>query len=647
MVKRNIYLDNTPLEEALNKYLARMGQTDVLKPLPAQTVPVDAARGMVTAEPVFARISSPHYHASAMDGMAVRAEDTFRAAETAPVTLKIGTEAFPVDTGDPLPAGCNAVIMIEQVHFSSDDQIEIIASAAPWQHVRPLGEDVVTTEMIVPANHVLRPMDIGGILAGGVTGVRVKPRPVVAVLPTGSELVQPGSELKPGDIIEYNSRIIGGLVEEWGGLAERHEITGDSYDFLLERIRDAVASSDIVVINAGSSAGSEDFTSAVIRELGEVIVHGVAIKPGKPVVLGIIDNKPVLGMPGYPVSAILDCELFLKPVIEAKAGYRVPDREVVSGSLSRKLVSPQGADEFVRVKLGRVGERIVVTPISRGAGVLTSLIRADGILKVPRFSEGYEAGTEVSVELLRDRREIEDTTVIIGSHDVSLDILGNHLGRLHPGRRLSSAHVGSLGGLLAVRRGEAHLAGIHLLDEETGEYNVSYIQRLLPGIPVVIINLLYRQQGFIVPRGNPRSIRTFVDLARPNMRFVNRQKGAGTRLLLDYHLRKDGLEPEDVEGYEREEFTHMAVAAAVASGSADVGLGIMAAANALGLGFVPVTEERFDLVIPEEFWDTPYITGLLDVLADPGFRAEVEELGGYSLRKAGTVIYRTGTETGS
>lgn len=641
MTKRNIYLDNTPLEEAFKKYFDKLREQGIVSPLSGESVPVDDALGRITAEPVFAAISSPHYHASAMDGFAVNAQNTFEATETNPVRLDIGVTAFLVDTGDPLPEGCNAVIMIEQVHFVSEKIIEIVAAAAPWQHIRPMGEDVVATEMIVPANHKLRSMDIGGILAGGVTEIKVRRKPVVAVMPTGTELVQPNTELKPGDIIEYNSRIIGGMVKEWGGNPVRYEITVDSYDLLKDRIYKAVQESDIVVINAGSSAGSEDFTSSIIKELGEVIIHGVAIKPGKPVILGIVDKKPVIGIPGYPVSAMLNCELFLKPVIEARTGFAAVPRPVMKAVLSRKLVSPQGVDEFVRVKLGQVGNKTIATPISRGAGVLTSMIRADGILKSPRLTEGFETGEEVDIELLRSPREIDNTTVIIGSHDVSIDILANYLREKFPERSLSSAHVGSLGGLLALRRGEAHLAGIHLLDEDTGEYNISYVKKLLPGVPIVLMNLLYRQQGFIVSKGNPLGIRNFTDLTKPDTRFVNRQKGAGTRLLLDYYLRKEGIEPEQVEGFEREEYTHMAVAAAVAGGSADVGLGILAAANALNLDFIPVTEERYDLVIPETHFNSPYITSLVEVMCDPAFKVSVENLGGYSMRDTGDMIYRT------
>ncbi|TLN19643.1 molybdopterin biosynthesis protein, partial [bacterium] len=594
-----------------------------------------------TAEPVFARISSPHYHASAMDGIAVRAADTFGASETSPVRLKIGRQAFPLDTGDPLPAGCDAVIMIEQVHRPAEDEVEIIAGAAPWQHIRPLGEDMVATEMVVPANHRLRPVDIGGILAGGKTEVAVRAIPRVAVLPTGTELVQPGDELKPGSIIEFNSRVISGLVSGWGGQPIRYPITVDDYAGLKDVVAQALAENDIVVINAGSSAGSEDFTAAVIRELGEVLVHGVAIKPGKPVILGHAAGKPVIGVPGYPVSAVLNCELFLRPVVAAKAGIEPPGREKMTAVFSRKVISPQGVDEFVRVKLGAVGDKIVATPVSRGAGVLTSLIRADGIVRIPRHLEGFDAGTPVEVELLRRPEEVAKTTVVVGSHDITLDVLANHLRVLTPDRSLSSAHVGSLGGLLALKRVEAHMAGIHLLDEATGEYNIPYIKRMLAGLPVVVVNLTYREQGLLVPRGNPKGIKEIKDLARPDVSFINRQRGAGTRILLDYHLQKLGIKPDEINGYDREEYTHMTVAAAVAGGGADAGLGILAAARALELDFVPVAQERYDLVIPEVYWDTEYVTSVLAVLNREKFRRDVLALGGYDLRDMGKVVYRS------
>jgi len=639
MNKRNVYLDNMPLEEALTVYQERLTAAGAWRPLESEVVAVDEARGRITAEAIFARNSSPHYHASAMDGYAVCARDTFGASETSPKRLKLGEKAFPVDTGDPLPEGCDAVIMVENVSPVGQDEIEIIAAAAPWQHVRAIGEDLVATEMIVPANHRLGPYDLGALLAGGVTKVPVRRRPKVAVIPTGTELVQPGTPLKPGDIVEYNSRVLGGLAEEWGAEVERLDIVIDDYEEIKQAVLTALQRADLVIINAGSSAGSEDFTSAVIEELGQLICHGVAIKPAKPTILGIVQGKAVVGVPGYPVSAALSCELFVKPVLEALQGLVLPARPTLTAVLSRKAMSPPGVEEFMRVKLGQVGDKIIATPMSRGAGVITSLVRADGLVRIPRLVEGMEAGQVVRVDLFRSPREIANTTVVIGSHDITLDILANRLRLKFPERSMSSAHVGSLGGLMALRRGEAHMAGIHLLDEETGEYNVPYLKRLLGNRPVILVNLVLREQGLLVPKGNPAGITGIQDLARKGLRFINRQRGAGTRLLLDHQLGQQGISPEEIEGYEREEFTHMAVAAAVASGSADTGLGIYAAAQALGLDFIPVAQERYDLAIPGEFWESPLVTGILELLSEPVFEEEVTALGGYDLSRTGEIIY--------
>ena len=638
--KRDVYLDDRPWEEALERYLTYLDKIGALAPGPPEVLPADKAAGRVTAAPVYARISSPHYNAAAMDGYAVKALATFGAAETSPKQLKLGVQAFPVDTGDPLPADCDAVIMVEDVHQVSPELIEITEPAYPWQHVRGIGEDIVATEMIVPANHRLRPIDIGGLLAGGITEVAVHPQPRVAILPTGTEVVEPRAELAPGEVIDYNSRMLAGLVEEWGGISLRREITGDDPEALQNILAEALKEADAVLIIAGSSAGSEDFTAEVIGRRGEVLVHGVATKPGKPVILGAVGGKPVIGVPGYPVSAFLCMELFVKPVLYRKLGSVPPARARAEAIVSRKLVSSLGVEEFVRVKLGEVGGKTIATPISRGAGIITSLIRADGIVRVPLLSEGYGAGETVPVELFRPLEEIRETTVIIGSHDIALDVLANHLHRLFPSASLSSAHVGSLGGLTALKRGEAHCAGTHLLDEETGDYNVSYLRRLLPDRRVVLLNLVYREQGLIVAKGNPKEIKGIADLARPDVTFVNRQRGAGTRVLLDYYLKRLGIDPGQIQGYGREEYTHMAVAAAVAGG-VDAGLGIRAAAGALGLDFVSLDEERYDLCILREFWDTPYIQRLLAVIATPEFKKEVEGLGGYDLRDCGKIMWES------
>ena len=639
---REIYLEDIPLEEAQARFWTALERAGALAALPAEPVEVSEALGRVTAEPIFARQSVPHYHASAMDGIAVRAEDTVGASETSPIVLVEQHQAIWVDTGDPLPPNTNAVIMAEQVQDLGEGRLEILAAVAPWQHVRSMGEDLVATELVLPENHVLTAVDLGALTAAGHTSIAVRRRPRVAILPTGSELVSAGeSALAPGAIVDFNSVVLAGQVREWGGRAERFPITPDDRSLIMERVAEALGKDDVVVVNAGSSAGSEDYTASIVRELGELLVHGVAIRPGHPLVLGVARGKPLIGLPGYPVSAILTSELFLKPLVYRLQGLPPPSRAQAKAVITRKLLSPMGEEEYVRVKLGQVGERLIAAPLSRGAGVIMSMVRADGLVRIPRFSEGVLAGAEVDVDLLRGMEDIRKTVVAIGSHDLALDLLSNALARRSPGASLASANVGSLGGLLALARSEAHLAGSHLLDEDTGEYNVTYIRRHLASVPVVVVHLAGRVQGLIVPRGNPRALTSLGDIARPGVQFVNRQRGSGTRVLLDYHLRALAIAPERVSGYEREQYTHLAVAADVASGAADVGLGILAAARALELDFVPLFNEEYQLVIPRSFFEGALLAPLLDILRGEDFRQEVDRLGGYDVSRMGEVVFET------
>jgi putative molybdopterin biosynthesis protein len=639
---RHIYLEDTPFSEVLARFRARLATVGALGRMPAETVPLDAALGRVTAAPVWARISAPHYHGAAMDGVAVRAADTFGASETTPVRLRLGSQAVWVDTGDPIPPDFNAVVMLEELHQVGPDEVEILAPTAPWRHVRAMGEDIVATELVLPEGHRIGPADLGALAACGQTTVQVRRRPRVAIIPTGSELVPPTAEPAPGQIIEFNSLMLAGQVTEWGGEAHRWPIVPDDRARIRAAVVEALAACDLVLVNAGSSAGSEDYTAAIIAELGEVVSHGAAIRPGHPLILGLAQGKPVLGIPGYPVSAVVTSELVVQPLLYTWLGLAPPRRPRITATMTRKVLSPLGLDEYLRVKLGKVGQRYVAAPLQRGAGIVMSLVRADGVVLIPRFSEGVHAGSTVEVELLRDLAEIERTIVALGSHDVALDVLANRLRQCYPGMNLASANVGSIGGLLALQRDEAHLAGSHLLDEATGEYNVSYIERYMPGRAVVLVNLVYRQQGLIVAPGNPKGIASLADLARPDVRFVNRQKGAGTRVLLDFKLRELGIDPRAIQGYEREEYTHLAVAAAVASGVADVGLGILAAARALRLDFIPLLEERYDLVMPREHYEAELLQPLLAIIRSPAFAAEVTALGGYDARDMGTVLAEIG-----
>nr|MBF0222176.1 molybdopterin biosynthesis protein [Desulfobulbaceae bacterium] len=636
--KRDIYVGNTSLKEALDKWRKALGEHGVFDKKTIE-IAVDDALGRVTAEGVFAKRSSPFYNAAAMDGIAVHCTDTIGASETTPVLLD--TSKFrPVNTGNAIPGSCNAVIMIEDVHMHATGEAEIIKSVTPWNHVRTIGEDIVVTELIVPEGHRIRPIDQGAMLGADVTKVKIRKKPTVMVIPTGSELVQPGKPVEPGNIVEFNSRILAGYAQEWGADAKRSDIVVDDPKRLKMAIASAVDEYDLVITNAGASAGTKDFTADILSDLGEVVVHGVNIKPGKPVILAIVKGKPVIGLPGYPVSAVLTMRLFVKDLLYTMQGLTPPVQPKTEAVLSRPISSKLGVEEFVRVKLGLVGDKQMVTPISRGAGVVMSLVRADGILTVPAGSEGIGAGERVEVELLRQPEDIINTLVFIGSHDNILDVLANILHAAMPVTFLSSAHVGSLGGIMAIKRGDAHIAGTHLLDEDTGEYNIPFIQKYLPDLHLQLINLAYREQGLLVPRGNPKNISGISDLARNDIVFINRQRGAGTRILTDLNLKKAKISPESVQGYDREEYTHMNIASAVASGQVDTGMAIRAAAQALSLDFIPVAKERYDLIIPEHLGKDPKIVQLFNVINhNQEFRRVVEGLGGYDLQDCGKVFY--------
>jgi len=640
MKKESIYVKNQPLSEAKRLWREALARSGFYDRRPSAIIDVDEALDRLAAAPVYAQHSSPTYNASAMDGIAVRFQDIASASETQPVYL-VKDHFMPVNTGNAVPERFNAVVMIEDVHYLNDGTVELINPATPWQHIRTVGEDIVATELIIPENHRIRPIDRGAMLASGVTKVEVLIPPRIAVIPTGSELIAPGETVRPGQIIEFNTRILAGYLNQWGADAHAHKPVDDDPDKLRQAILAAADDFDIVIINAGASAGTKDYSTEVLESIGSVVVHGIATKPGKPALLALIGDTPIVGLPGYPVSAVLTMRLFARELISGFLGIAPPRETNIEAVMSRPMHSSMGVDQFVRVTLGQVGDKLIATPSGKGAGSVMSMVRADGLLTIPAGIEGIGAGESVSIELLRSAAEIESTLVSIGSHDNILDLLANFLHLLRPPIRLSSAHVGSMGGIMAIKRKEAHIAGTHLLDEDTGEYNISFIKRFLADMPLQLINLCYREQGFIVQPGNPRKITGFDDIVRHGYSFINRQKGAGTRLLTDKILRDSGLDPDHIRGYDHEEYTHMNIAAAVASGSVDTGMGIRAAAFALQLDFVPIAEERYDLIVPQDYLADLRVTAALDIIqTNRDFRERILSLGGYNLRESGSVLYR-------
>jgi putative molybdopterin biosynthesis protein len=643
LMKRNIYLKKRTLTEA--KEIVSSKLVNLIR-LETEVIPVVQAIGRVTSEPIFARISSPPFHCAAMDGIAVKAEDTYGATEENPKSLRIGQEAFFVNTGNSIPRGMDAVIMIEDVHFIDSERAEIREAAYPWQHVRAIGEDMIATEMVFSENHKITPYDLGALLASGYKEIKVWKNPRVFILPTGSELLEPeqldfSKQEAFTNIIESNSYVLSGLIIEDGGIPIRHPIVKDDHVKIKEILLAHHDEVDLILMIAGSSAGSEDYTRSIIEASGEVFVHGISMMPGKPTLIGRFINRPLIGIPGYPVSAIIAYEELVRPLLYQTFHVMEPERPKIKAFPTRKIPSKLGTEEFLRVKVGKVGEKFLATPLPRGSGVITSLTRADGIIQIPALSEGLSEHEETEIELLKPLDEILNTVVMVGSHDLSLDLLASLLGRFHPPIFFSPHPVGSLSGIIAIKDGICHMAGAHLLDPDTGEYNLPYIHTYLNGIEVHVIHLVQREQGLIVQRGNPKKVRGLKDLLRKEITFINRQKGAGTRILLDHNLKNLALDPNQIRGYEKEEYTHMAVASMISSGMVDTGLGILSAAKAMGLDFIPITQERYDLIIPSIYFDDKKIQRVIEAIRSSDFKKMVSQMGGYDVSKTGEELQIT------
>jgi molybdenum cofactor synthesis domain-containing protein len=636
--KRRTYRNLKPLGEAQEIFFSRFRDFR----LASESVPVRQSLDRLLVDPVKAARSVPAYNAAAVDGIAVLAGNTFSAFPETPVFLTVGTEAIQVNTGDPLPDGTDAVVMIEKVELS-EDRCEIRESVYPWQNVRKTGEDIVKGEILLPAHHRIRAYDQGALLASGILNVTVIRRPRALILPTGDEIMAPEEArdpIQPGVILEVNGQVLASMVTECGAECTLLQAIPDDP----QKIRQAIAGGlsegyDIILTIAGSSAGSEDYTPGVLSDMGELLVHGVTVMPGKPTLLAAVNDRPVVGIPGYPVSAVVSFREFVRPLLYRMQGLAAPQPEKIEVSIGRKLPSKPGLEEHVRVILGRVGKRVVAIPLAGGAGMMTSLVRADGILRVAPGVSGYSEGEKATVELLTSEQTLDNRLLAIGSHDLTIDILASLIKeRSDCKTTIASSNIGSMGGLLAIDKGIAHFAGAHLLDTQTGDYNRSYVGRIVKQTPVTLVTLVHRWQGLMIPKGNPKNIQNVKDLMRSEISLINRQAGSGTRILLDFEFQKAGIDPSTIAGYRSEEYTHMSVAMAVASGRADVGLGILAAARALDLDFIPITRERYDLVIPTDLLTDERIELLLEIIRSQSFVDQVLAMGGYEVEETGTIL---------
>lgn len=631
MAKRNLYLKTVSVEEAYDKYYDALKKVGALDKKVEQ-VPTTEALGRITTEAIFAKCNSPLFNAAAMDGICIESAKTKNASEENPVILKSSVDYKIVDTGDAIKPPFDAVVMAEDVIEVDEDTVKIIEPVSGWENVRPIGEDIVAGEMIIESNHKIKPIDIGALVAGGILKFNYYKKLSVGVIPTGDEIINMKDNPKEGDIIDSNSYMIKSLVDNAGGIGKRYDIVRDDYEKIKAKIKESVADNDITIINAGSSAGTEDYTVHVLRELGEVIVHGVSMKPGKPVIMAIVNNKPVIGLPGYPLSAYLAFDLFVKPLLN---NYKTND-EIIKAVVSKRLVSSLKFREYVRVKVGKVGDKYIASPLNRGAASQLSMVRADGILIIPQNSEGVEAGEVLDVRLLKTRKSLDITLLSIGSHDILMDIVADLMSKKYDDVALSSTHVGSMGGLMALKRGETIIAPTHLLDENNGKYNVDIIREIFGEGRISLIKGFDRIQGIIVKKGNPLNIKGIEDL--PKYKFVNRQRGAGTRVLLDYKLKVLGIDKDSINGYDKEVATHMAVAASVKSPYVDCGLGVKSAADSMDLDFIEVGIEEYDFAIETKNLNDDKVKKFIEIIKSNELHDKLEEIGGYGYRQVGNIV---------
>lgn len=604
-----------------------------------EVLPAEEAVGRFLANPCYALISSPNYLASAMDGIAVQWDHVQGASANKPRVLRLGETAWLVDTGDPLPDQANTVIKIEEVVWLSEQEVEVYGCPGPGNFVRKIGEDIAAGEMILPAAHRISAVDVGGLLAGGVLEVSVWKAPLVRILPTGSELVEPGEALEPGNVIEYNSRIVAALVNEWGGQAVREPKVADDFTSLKASMAKAAEACDLLVVIAGSSAGREDYTAPAVEELGELLVHGMAVKPGKPVIIGVIGETPVIGLPGYPVATLVTARLLIKRFIENYLGgvHQLGFRE--KAVLRRKVISPAGMTDFLRVKLGQVGNDLVAIPLSRGAGAVTSLVRADGLVRVPREKCQLEPGEEVTVEMLRTVTDPHKHILLLGAGAVALDKLTNYINIRCPGYELFTGQTGSEAGLLSLRAREVSLAGVLAIEMDNGEPDLSFLQKFLPGEEICAVNYTRRQVGLIFKKELRERMNSSMAMPKGNITFVKERFVLETQNLIDFLIKKEEITPNLLNANWIEANSCLGVAATVKAGVADIGFSAVTAAAIYDLDWVPLAWERYIMVFFRSDLEIDGISRVLLALNDPELRREVDFLPGHDGEKMGQMLF--------
>jgi len=641
------------IDEALGKLSEAIGG---FKPLGIEEVELIESDGRILAENIVANVDAPPFDRSEVDGYAVNYRDIIGANEDTPVKLKIigkievgrkpnievkTGKTVEIATGAPIPRGANSVVMIEYTK-AEKGTVLVYQSTLPGEKIGQAGSDVMIGDTVLTKGVTLTPREVAVLAAIGHSKIKVYQRPNVSILSTGDEIVSPGSFLPAGSIYDVNGITIRSLVEEVGASANYLGIVRDNYSKLRSKLSAALDTSDMVITSGSTSAGIGDIIYKVFNELGEpgLLVHGLKIKPGKPTVAGVVNGRIIIGLPGFPLSAMIAFHVFVKPILRSLLGLRQSKKEnAVLSRFAYRFPAGKGKRQFVPVNIVSSSRGLVAYPITSGSGAASTLTRADGFVEVPENREFIDDNEEVEVRLLSSKLRLAELN-IIGSHCQGVNLV------IEKSEKLDAkiVNVGSKGGWTAALNGEADIAGTHLLDEDTMEYNIPFLRKFNAENKIALVRGYVRNIGFILPKGNPKKIASFKDLFRDDVVFINRNIGSGTRTFIDHNLSK--IEDTDnrgfkIRGYENEAKTHSAVAAAVAQKRADVGFGVECWASHYNLKFTHIAEEEYDFIIPKERIKKPAIQEFLTTLSLDLFKNDLKKrLKGYSTKPdTGKIIF--------
>jgi putative molybdopterin biosynthesis protein len=659
--KRKVFRELRSLEDALSTITKSWTKS----PLPTEKVALEVALDRVLAEDVYSAIDVPGFDRAAMDGFALCAEDTFNVDEQHPVRLKVLGEldagdtssyeasrgqAIEIATGAPMPKGANAVVMVEFTKRESDE-VAVFRPASPGENVTGAGSDVMSGELLLRKFQIITPREVGILAAAGVDQVSVFRNPRVTIFSSGNELIKPGQPLTFAKLYDVNGPAITAAVMECGGQPKFMGILPDNFETIKSRLKSALEESDIVISSGSTSSGPGDLVYRAVDELGEpgVLVHGLTIKPGKPALVGLAGNKLIFGLPGYPTSALMIFHVLVAPIIRKLANRSDTQPTKVRAVSSMKFFKARGRRELLPIQLiARPNGQLAAYPMQGGSGAISSFALADGFADFPEAQEYVDEGEGMEVELF-GKELMPPSLVAIGSHCVGLDVAFAKLREKDPAFLGRTVNVGSTGGFHAISRGEADIAGVHLQDEETGEYNVPFIKSFGLADSVVLVRGYNREQGLIVKHGNPKKITDVEGLTRKSVRFINRNRGSGTRFLIDRHLNKvaenagTNLEAISarIEGYGYEAKSHSAVAAAIKNDRADVGFGIRTVAVANGLDFIKLDDEKYDLLIERSRLDKVSVQRFIELIKSRDFAVSLEQKapGLRATDQSGLIIY--------